>query len=70
LSVLTGAVIRFIFRGIEVIFACRSLAIHIARRSRVTTASTQSFFEELNQPVDQSLLPADDMKSTFVAMLL
>jgi hypothetical protein len=68
----TGVVIRFIFLGIEVMVSnpAPSLAVQIARFSRLSTLPAQSFFEKLYQSIDQPLLPADDVEATLVAVLL
>jgi hypothetical protein len=69
---MTGVIIRFIFRGIEVMYALRlnDLVVHLTGRLRIPTFAAQPLFEELNQSINQPFLPADDVKATFVAMLL
>jgi hypothetical protein len=72
LAVVAGFVIR-VFRVMEVIgllsLIC-DLVVPFAGGLGVSTFPAQSTFKELNQPVDQPLLPANDVEAAFVAVLL
>jgi hypothetical protein len=72
LAVVAGLVIR-VFGVMEVICLLSligNLVIQVAGGPGLTTLPLQPIFKELNQPVDQPLLPAYDVETTLVAVLL
>jgi hypothetical protein len=69
LAVVAGMVV-FVLWVTEIISsAVEKLVVQFARALGIA-ALPQSFFEELDQPVDQPLLPADDMEAALMAVLL
>jgi hypothetical protein len=71
LAIVAGLVIR-VFRVVEVIclLSLMVLVIQIAGGPDVSTFPFQPIFKELNQPVDQPLLPAYDVEAALMAVLL
>jgi hypothetical protein len=70
LAIVAGLVIR-VLEVVEVIcLLSLTLGIQLAGGSGVSTIPSQPIFKELNQPVDQPLLPAYDVEAALMAVLL
>jgi hypothetical protein len=68
LAVVAGFVIRVF--GIMKVIGLRSLNLVIQVAGLRLSTLPQSVFKELNQPVDQPLLPAYDVETALMAVLL